>query len=185
MVEDERELELQECDQSVNEGRYRLIFDLISGRNAAEFDRSNNLDSKASSIIGFVGIIIGLLATLISFIFNLLPSNSSLSAYYSNFRFFLFAGIFFLAVSILLSLIAYSVKPYQIVPETNHLIEEYAKKGRSICDILRITSRGMSDAIKQNKETDDDKAKWVRYSLIFFGVGMGLVILFVFGLLII
>jgi hypothetical protein len=37
-----------------------LIFDLIKRRFDAERDTSNNLDSKASSLIGFVSIVVGL-----------------------------------------------------------------------------------------------------------------------------
>jgi len=184
MAEKSSELDPHEFDKSVTE-RDRLLFDLLSNRNTAEFERSNILDSKASSMIGFAGIIIGLLATLISFIFDQLSLNSKLFAYYSSYRVILLAGIIVLALSIISSLFAYFVKPYEIVPENNHLIEEYAKKDRDICTILRITAQGISDAINKNKVIDDEKAKWVKYSLILFGIGMGLVVLFVCGLLMI
>ena len=38
--------------------RDRFVFDLIDSRNKAEFERNNLLDTKASNLIGFVGIII-------------------------------------------------------------------------------------------------------------------------------
>lgn len=184
MLEDESDSDLQEIDQSVIE-HDRLIFDLISGRNTVEFERSNILDSKASNMIGFVGITIGLLTTLISFIFNQRSLNSSLSAYYGSYRVLLLGGITVLGLSIISSLFVYFIKEYRVVPETNHLIEEYAKKNESTCNILRITSKGISDAIIKNRETNDQKATWVKYSLIFYGVGMGFVVIFICGLLIV
>jgi hypothetical protein len=165
--------------------RDRLIFDLIINRNNAEFQRSNGLDAKASNIIGFVGIIIGLLGTTISFIFDKIYKDPKILSYYGSFRVILFLGIILLTFSILCSLLAYFIKQYEIVPETQHLIEEYAKKDRDILTILRVVGQEMSESIKKNQTIDDDKATWIKYSQISFGLGMGLNVLFICGLLMI
>ena len=165
--------------------RDQLIFELIINRNNAEFQRSNNLDTKASHLIGFVGIIIGLLGTTISFIYDKIYTDPKVLIYYQSYRLMLLIGIILLALSILSSLFAYFIKQYEIVPETHHLIEEYAKKDRDLLSILRIVAGEMSETIKKNAEIDDDKANWIKYSQIAFGIGMGLIVLFICGLVII
>ncbi|MFA4859250.1 hypothetical protein [Methanoregula sp.] len=163
--------------------RDRLIFELIVNRNGAEFQRSTNLDNKASNLIGFVGIIIGLLGTTISFIFDKIYKDPKIFLYYTNFRAILLIGIIFLTVSIICSLIAFFIKQYEIVPETDHLIKNYAKKDENYLTVLRIVAQEMSNTIVKNKDIDDDKAKWIKYSQIAFGAGMGLIIVFICGLL--
>ena len=165
--------------------RDRFIFDLVDKRNDAEFERSNLLDVKASSIIGFVGIIIGLLGTILAFVLDKIYINPKLFAYYSSYRVILFLGIVFLALAIFCSLMAYFIRQYTIVPDTKHLIEEYAMRDRDLLSILRIVAQERSDAILKNSVTVDDKSNWIKYSQILFGLGMGLAILFICGLLII
>jgi hypothetical protein len=165
--------------------RDRLIFDLITNRNNAEFQRSANLDSKASNLIGFVGIIIGLIGTTISFIFDKVYSNCNLFLYYTSFRVLLVVGVILLTIAIFCSLIAYFIRQYNIVPDTKHLIENYAKKDEDYLTILRVVAQEMSNSIITNSEIDEEKAKWIKYSQIFFGLGMSLIILFICGLLMI
>lgn len=192
MAEDSKEPEADKEKTSVpgisdacDKERDRLIFELIINRNNAEFKRSNNLDTKASNLIGFVGIIIGLIGTTISFIFDKIYNNPKILMYYGSFRVILLLGVILLTLSILCSLIAYFVKQYEIVPETKHLIENYAKENKDFLTVLRVVGQEMSNVIITNTEIDDDKANWIKYSQIAFGFGMGLVVLFICGLIII
>lgn len=147
--------------------RDRLIFNLIEKRVESEQERSNILDSKASNIIGYVGLIIGLLVTVISFIFGDLSQNEEIIKYYSSYRIILLFGILFLLGSIVVSIHAYFVREYQIVPSTKALIENYAKEDRDITTILRLVSQEMSDVLYDNKKIIDDKAKSIKMSLTF------------------
>ena len=57
--------------------RYQLIFDLISERFKVEWQLTNDLDTKASSLIGFVGIILSLEGIFVSLILtNLKLTNN-------------------------------------------------------------------------------------------------------------
>lgn len=163
--------------------RDRFIFDLIEKRAESEQERSIILDNKASNIIGYVGLIVGLLVTVISFIFGDLSENEVLIKYYSSYRILLLFGILFLLGSIVASINAYFVREYQIVPATKALIENYAKQDRDITTILRLVSQEMSDVLNDNKQIIDEKAKSIKISLTLFAIGMGLIVLFVIGLL--
>ncbi|MGV8087662.1 MAG: hypothetical protein ACP5NU_01210 [Methanomicrobiales archaeon] len=165
--------------------RDRFIFDLIEKRAESEKERSNILDSKASNIIGYVGLIIGLLVTVISFIFGDLAKNEVIIKYYSSYRILLLFGIIFLLGSIIASIHAYFVREYQIVPSTKTLIENYAKEDRDITTTLRRVSQEMSDVLYDNKQIIDEKAKSIKISLTLFAIGIGLIVLFVIGLLMI
>ena len=87
--------------------------------------------------------------------------------------------------SILCGLKAYYLKAWKVVPDPEYLIEEYAKKDRSRIDILRIVSAEISDAVAENKATNDEKARVIRYGFIFLVLGIGMVIIFVAGLLLV
>lgn len=165
--------------------RDHFIFKLIEKRTDSEQERSNKLDIKASSIIGYVGLIIGLLVTVISFILGDMSTNEVLVKYYSSYRMMLLFGILFLLGSIIASIHAYFVREYQIVPSTKALIENYAKKDQDIITILRLVSQEMSDVLYDNKQIIDAKAKSIKISLTLFTVGIGLIVLFVIGLLMI
>jgi len=171
------------CNQEAVE-RDEFIFNLISNRNSAEFERSTILDNKASGVIGFAGIIIGLLGALISFLLEKLSQNSPIIFYYQSFRVILLLGIIALAGAIFCCLIAYSIKTYSIVPDTSTLIEKYAKNpNKNKSDIIQVVGLEISQSIKDNTKTDDEKAKFVKYGLLFFTFGMAMIVIFVCGLL--
>ena len=171
------------CIQDLTE-KDEFIFNLISNRNNAEFERSNILDNKASGIIGFTGIIIGLLGSLISFLLEKISGNTPLFFYYQSFRVVLLTGIVILFGSMFICLFAFSIRTYTIVPNTEHLIEKYARdKNKSKCDVLQVVGLEISESIKKNAIIDDEKARFVKFGLILFAVGMGLTVIFVCGLL--
>ncbi len=172
------------ADNSLEKDEF--VFNLISNRNDAEFERSNILDNKASGIIGFAGIIIGLLGTLITFLLEKISVASPLFLYYQSYRVVLFFGIIALVGSIFFAVLAYSVKTYSIVPNTAALIEKYARDDeKSKCDILQVVGLEISESIKINSITDDGKAKFVKWALSLFTLGMFLTVIFVCGLLVI
>ena len=185
MPDEPRQIEQEDRVQKTIE-KDEFIFNLISSRNDAEFERSNILDNKASGIIGFAGIIIGLLGTLISFLLEKLSQNSPIFVYYQSFRVILLLGIIGLAGSILFCIFAFSIKTYVLVPRTSMLIEKYAKnENKNKLEVLQVVGTQISDAITDNSRTDDDKAKFVKYGLYLFAFGMVMTVIFVCGLLMI
>jgi di/tricarboxylate transporter len=161
--------------------RDEFIFNLISSRNNAEFERCNSLDNKASGVVGFAGIIIGLIGGLISF-----SQNSPIFFYYQSFRVILLLGILALAGSIFFCIFAYSTKIYKIVPNTSWLIEKYAKdKDKNKSDIIQVVGKEISETIKINIKINDGKAEFVKYGLILFALGMAMIVIFICGLLIV
>lgn len=164
------------------EKRDEFIYELIADRFRLEWARTNNLDGKASSVIGFVGIILSLEAGLGGF---LLKEISRTSECYALLCFLFLLGLLFLMCSILCGLRAYNVKTWSVVPDTEHLIEEYAKKDRSKSDILRLVSAEISAAVVKNAATNDEKVGFIRQGFIFFVLGIGMTILFICCLLLV
>ena len=164
------------------EKRDQLIYELIADRFRLEWQRTNDLDGKASGIIGFVGIIVSLAAGLGGFLLKEIPRTCD---FYIHLCALFLLGIIFLMCSILCGLKAYYLKAWKVVPDPEYLIEEYAKKDRSRIDILRIVSAEISDAVTKNKLTNDEKAKFIRYGFISLVLGIGMIIIFVCGLLLV
>lgn len=164
------------------EKRDQLIYEFITDRFRLEWQRTNDLDGKASSIIGFVGIIVSLQAGLGSFLLKEIPRTCEC---YTLLCLLFLLGIILLMCSILCGLRAYYVKTWKVVPDPGHLIEEYAKKDRSRIDILRIVSEEISGAVSKNMATNDEKAKFIRYGFIFLVLGIGMVFIFVCCLLLV
>jgi len=164
------------------EKRDQFIYELIADRFRLEWERTNDLDGKASGIIGFVGIIVSLQAGLGSFLLKEIPRTSE---FYIPLCALFLLGIIFLMCSIFYGLKAYYVKTWKVVPDPEHLIEEYAKKDRSKIDIQRIVSKEISVAVTENKATNDKKAKFIRDGFIFLVLGISMVIIFVCGLLLV
>ncbi len=168
--------EVTEKDDQEIEKSLQLIYDLIIERFRFEWQRIINLDSKASGIIGFVGILISLQAGLGGFLLKAVPITSK---FYSTLCFLFLSGIILLICSILCALIAYFVKAWEIAPEPKRLIEEYAQKNRSRIDILAMVSQDLSEAVTHNRANNDKKAKWIKFGLGFLILGIVFVILFI------
>jgi hypothetical protein len=163
-----------------DEKRVQLMYDFIRERFSLEWQRIINLDSKASGIIGFVGIIISLQAGLGGFLLNAVPRDSN---FYCPLCTLFLSGIILLMCSTLCGLKAYYVKTWKIVPKPKRLIEEFAKKDRSRIDILLMMSQDLSEAVTYNSANNDLKAKCIKFGLGFLIFGIAFVILFV-GLLV-
>ena len=164
------------------EKRDQFIYELIADRFHLERQRTSDLDGKASSVIGFVGIILSLEAGLGCFLLREIPRTSEC---YALLCLLFLLGIIFLMCSILSGLKAYYVKVWKVVPDPEHLIEEYGKKDKSRADILRIASKEIADSIKHNEETNDEKVKFIKCCFIFLVLGIGMIIIFVCGLLLV
>ncbi len=164
------------------EKRDQLIYELINDRFRLEWQRTNDLDGKASNIVGFVGIIITLQAGLGIFLLKEIPKTFE---FYFIFSVLFLSSIIFLICSILCGLKACYIKKWGVVPDPEHLIEKYAKEDRNRIDILRIVSQEISDTVKKNETANEDKATFIRYGFMFLVLGIAMVIMFMCGILLI
>lgn len=160
--------------QEETEKRDYLIYELIIDRFRLEWQRTNDLDEKASGIIGFVGIIASLQALLGGFLLKEVPKTYE---FYVPVCIFFILAIILLMCSLLCGLGAYDIKFFKVVPETRHLIEEYAKKDRSRITILRIYSQEFSKAVLINEVKNNNKAEFIKMGLVFAILGIFFVLL--------
>lgn len=168
------------CEKTEN--RDCLIYELITERYRLQWQRTTAFDQKASNIIGFVGIILSLQVGMVIYLLGEIERDCKL---FLPISIVILLIIIFLIFSILCSLKAYQIKKWEIVPDTEYLIEEYAIKDRKRLDVLRILSAEISVAIKHNEELNAEKAKFIRYSLQFFVLGVGMIAIFLCSLLLI
>ncbi len=149
--------------------RDELIFDLIKGRIETELKRTNNLDSKAGSIVGFVSIVAGLLLGRGSLLlggeindlrFNLTDITSSLY----------FFGVALLLVSIGLSLFALRVRRWIAVPNVTTLIERYTEL--SYEEVLKRNAGEMAKSVRDSEKQNNTKARYLEYSWVLLILGL-------------
>jgi hypothetical protein len=163
----------------------KLIFDLIYQRQKNELERLNYLDQKASNTILFVGIILGLVSTLVSIFIGNIGIQENIFLGCINIKFLLILGILFLTASIFCGTKAYYVKTLDVVPDTSHLIEKYAKNSTVDYEtVIQIIGTEISNSIKDNKKIIDEKADFIKYSLRLFECGMILTVIFICGVLV-
>lgn len=158
----------------------KLIYNIVYERYQSEWQRTNQIENKATNIVGFVGIIFGLLSNTGVYLLQQRASAGSLYIY--SLWFFVFSLIFFI-ITMFLSLSALYVTKWRRIPETKYLIENYAEKGVEIEETLKDLYLEYSDGVGKNVKKNDVKAKCLRYSFISFGMGILLTAFFVLSLL--
>jgi hypothetical protein len=156
-------------NETEDKDRDQLIFDLIKRRYDSELEINNSFDTKASSLVGFVSILIGLLFVSGTFELSVITSNPILSTSY-------FLGTSLLVGSIIFSLLAFRIRRFIIVPDVNQLLNDYSD--RPYLEVLKRTGATMQVAVEDIEKKNADKAKWIRIS--WYSLMVGIVILFVF-----
>jgi hypothetical protein len=159
----------------------KLIYDIIYERYQSEWQRTNQIESKATNIVGFVGIIFGLLSSTGIYLLEKRAINGVL--YLDSLWFYLFSLIFFI-ITIFLSISALYLKKWARTPETKYLLENYVEKGVEIETTLENLYWEFSKGVFENSAKNDVKATYLRYSFISFGMGILLTAFFILSLLI-
>ncbi|MCK4732355.1 MAG: hypothetical protein KAT65_07850 [Methanophagales archaeon] len=131
-----------------------LIYNEVKDRLNTQFQSLDGLNTKASIIIGFVGVIIGISLQLYS------QSNS-----------YLFGSCMTLfMISIFLSFSAYKVESYRRDPKPRKLTENYLREeGKNVKKKLIDNS---IQSYENNKNRIEKKVKYINYSLILLFVGL-------------
>ncbi len=136
-----------------------LIYNEVKDRLNTQFQSLDGLNTKASVIIGFVGVIIGISLQLYS------QSNS-----------YLFGSCMTLfMISIFFSFSAYKIKSYRRDPEPRALTGKY------LSDDSKKVKRQLIDnfikSFEDNKTHIEEKGKSINYSIILLFVGLIVLIL--------
>ena len=148
------------------------IYVEVAKRFQYESERTKHLDDKASNIIGFVGIITGLISTIGGFLLGM-PQTP----------FEIFAAVLFFDVLILLvisfvcGLAAYHIKKFTVVPDAYFLIGAYEKEDKE--RVLRDLNDNYAVAIEENLKLNDKKVEYVKSAMYALFVGILLVPFFV------
>jgi hypothetical protein len=151
--------------------RDNLIFDLIKRRYDNEWQRINNLDGKANSLVGYISLVTGFL--LGSATFAMAPAlicRPVLSSVY-------FTGIGILIVSIVLALLATRVRIWPNVPNVKVLLESYTTQPYDV--VLKTNAATMAEAICDIEVQNNEKALYINRCWYFLIGGLTLVLIFI------
>jgi len=136
-----------------------LIYNEVKDRLNTQFQSLDGLNTKASVIIGFVGVIIGISLQLYS------QSNS-----------YLFGSCMTLfMISIFFSFSAYKIKSYRRDPEPRALRDGYLTTDNKTVKEQLIAN--FIESFEENKTKIEEKGEYINYSLILLFVGLIVLIL--------
>jgi len=150
------------------EKRDKLIYEIIVDRYNLEWKRTNDLDSKASSVTGFAG----LLATLTAGITELFPD--------SPYKYLLFIPLAIFILSAIFGLLAYWIMQWEATdPEA--LIRRYSNRTKT--EVLRTFVATTSDMTLLNFLNNQRKVKWIYRAFVM--LILAIVLFFVFSIIIV
>jgi hypothetical protein len=141
-------------NEKISKSSSTIIFDIIEKRIKYLWDSSDRIDDKASTLIGFEGVIISILFSTYSLV---KPSVTTF-----------ITGVIFLFISLFLAIL--SIKPYEfrMDPKPRGLYEDYM--GKKAEDTLEVITVNIIDSFEENEKINHKKAKLLNfgfYSLLF------------------
>lgn len=139
-----------------------LIFDTVEKKLDLQWQLMDSLDAKASTIIGFTGVIIAVAVAVF-------PKVA---------RWLFIPGIGLLFVSIIFSICAYKTLVFRRDPDPRKLKEKYFKT--SIGPVTEILIDNLIVSYEHNSDKLKRKAQWINYSFGSALVGLFLIVLSVF-----
>lgn len=142
-----------------------LIYEIVNNRYDQEWKRTNDLDSKASSVTGFAG----LLATLTGSINEFFPE--------CNYQWLFLVPLTLFIGSAILGLWAYWTQSFKVInPQT--VISRYSTRTRK--ELLMAVASTTSEHTIYNYSLNDTKVKRIRIAFAILVLAIGL--FFVFSL---
>ncbi len=139
-----------------------LIYSEVKDALNIQFQSIDSLNTKASIIIGFVGVIIGISL-------NLYPYGNS----------YLFGSCMtFFLVSTFFSFFAYKTESYRRDPEPRQLTKKYLREDNK--KVRKQLIDNFIQSYEDNKNRIEKKARHINYSLISLFIGLILLILSMF-----
>lgn len=150
--------------------RDKLIFDLVRERYNQELSRINDLDGKAGNLIGFVGIITSFVLGIgsLSFVQEQKPDAWLVAIF--------LLGVLFLMGSMVLGLLAYRVRRWEVVPKVKVLIEKYTTEMYDV--VLKSVGATTSETVEKIAKQNDDKADYINAAWWFLIIGLTTVLIY-------
>lgn len=137
--------------------RDKLVYDIILNRYDLEWKRNNDLDSKASGVVGFAGLLAALTAGITQFVSN------------PNYKPLLFLPSILFMLSASFGLLGYGLGSYEAI-EPNAFIDKYANETETV--LLRTYVATTSRMIMHNFRQNENKVAWIRLALVFLGTAI-------------
>ena len=153
----------------------KLIFESVVRRYEQELERTDDLDSKASNIIGFIGVLAGIVSGFGAFTLKF-PTNTAEIIVLSLF----IASLVFLFSSFIIGLKAYFPKRFTVIPDPYFLIGKYENTKQE--QIIRNLSDNYAVAVEDNMMANDGKCTNIKHSVWFLFISIVLFALFALGL---
>jgi hypothetical protein len=148
-----------------------IIFELVRKEYESQLQRRKDMDSKAGSLIGYVTVVTGIIIGLGTF--SILEKLSK-PEYYIPY----FAGISLLLSSIVISLIATRVTSWGIAPDVKKIEEAMKEHVFTYRSIIRRVAIDMVDAVINNHEQNQNKARWIVRSWYCLIAGLILIVIY-------
>ena len=140
-----------------------LIYKEVKDRLDSQLNSISDLDKKAITTIGFVGIVVGLI----------LKWSETLLSIKSN-KMYLYIlsliSIILFLISISFALIAFKVKGYRRDPNPIKLVEHYSYKKKY--EVLEQIVDNLAESHKENDTSITKKGKNINRALLFFFLGL-------------
>lgn len=144
-----------------------FIFERVKERYEFENERFLGVENKASNLIGWTGLFLSILMAGGSILF--LKTGESLKVSVND-MYLLVGTLLLLLVSMGISLCAYRIGNYNVVPEPRALIMNYGNQTKK--KTLSVVATEMAKAIEKNSLLINSKANWVSVSWALFLAGM-------------
>lgn len=168
------------ADPSAPSDNEVFIYQQVKQRYDDERSRSkDDVDGRAAQLIGWTGLVISILFAGGGIFFTREGSTIQLTQLTPLELANILAIFTVLIVSLGLSLWAFKMWHYQVVPDARNLVNEYGN--RSHRETLRRIVASMVTALEYNLDLNDRKSRLVGYSWALFFAGMILTAIFIYA----
>jgi hypothetical protein len=158
------------------EDRNDMILEFIKRRYDGEMEKITSSDSKASNLIGFVSVVIGLVVGGGAFKISVIAAQIYLWPFY-------FGGVVLLLLSIFFGLRSFIIRNWKVAPEVQALLDilmdtttPYTEQQYGI--ILKASAKAMVEATTHTELKNKAKADYIYSSWRFLIIGLVLMGIF-------
>lgn len=156
--------------------RDRLIYDIAIDKYKFEWERFAQIENKATTTFGFIGVIFSLEITTGLYILD----NAQNGYILNQLSLFFFASsLVFLFISIIFGLNSFWMKKWMVVPNIKYFMDNYVYVDKNSTEMIRNLYNIYEEAITHNFKNNEDKAANLELSLKYFAVGISLLLLFI------
>jgi hypothetical protein len=143
--------------------RDKLIYEIIVDRFEQEWKRTDDLDSKASNVTGFAGLLATLSGGITAGITEILPQM--------HYKYLFVIPLIVFVLSAVFGLLAYWLTSFSAI-DPDALIREYANKTET--QVLRTFVATTSMLTMDNFQRNQRKVRWLYVALLLLVLAIGL-----------